>query len=716
MKRLLIQIASALLVAFSFMFVYLFFEDQYRAIDNGFRDYLFAIRGVVPTSESVVIIDIDERSLSKLGQWPWERDKVAKILENLAASGVGIIGIDAVFAEPDNSSPKRVLEKLGLKNEAKTAPDYDAILGEAFGETPTIAGYVFIMEKSALDSNDGAIVPAIFLERGRGEYDPLLRPERVILNLPAIQEKAYSSGYFNTVPDDSSGIIRYVPLVMRYQDAIYPSLAFEMLRAANEVNRVVIAHDPAIGVEKIILGVREIPTDRFGRIFVNYRGASRTFPYISAVDIYENNFSASDVEGKFALIGTSAAGLLDLRATPFENVYPGVEIHANVIDNILMGDFISRPSWAQAVDLLLILISATLLSVILAYSSAFLTIVVATTYTIAFFFVSYVALFEYGFILNLLIVFITIVSVTIMSLVLNFFLESRQKELIRAKLVKKLSPNIVKDLLKNPTEALEGREREITLFFSDIRGFTNLSESIGSPKELIKLLNDYMTPMTDIIMSSGGTLDKFIGDAIMAYWNAPAKTPDHADKAINAAISQIAALQALNEKFRAENRPMIEIGVGINTGFAIVGEMGSIGRADYTAIGDSVNLASRLEGLNKIYGTRIIFSEFTRKKLKGKYIIRELDLVRVKGKSEAVAIYEAIGLGAANGELAEELALYKTALDLYRAGNFVESAKIFSGLNERHSQNLYKLYFERSNILAKDPPHNFDGVWVYHEK
>jgi adenylate cyclase len=715
MKKFFLQLGQGFLVAVIMVGGYLFLPGKYTTMDSQLRDYLFMVRGEAEPSGLVSIVDIDERSLSELGQWPWERHKIAQVLQNLADAGVGIVGLDVVFAEPDNSSPAKVLRQLGMDDQV-SVPDYDAILGETIATTPTVAGYVFVMEEDGMEPDWGPMIPAIFVERNAGEHDLLLRPHRPVLNIPVIQDNAYSSGFFNTIPDQDS-IIRYVPLVMKYDQVIYPSLATEMVRIAHEAQRVTVQHDPQIGVEKIALGELEIPTDRFGRLFVNYRGPGKTFPYISALDIYNNNFDPELVAGKFVLLGTSAAGLLDLRAMPFDNVYPGVEIHASVIDNLLTQDFISRPSWVQALDLFVILGASLALALILGYSSALFSLVSVALFTSAFAVLGYWMLFTQGIIINLMFPLLSIAAVTVLGLVINYFLEGKQKELIRAKLSKKVSPSVVDDLLKNPDAGiLEGKEREITVFFSDIRGFTPLSEAMGSAGELIKFLNEYMTPMTDIIMKDGGTVDKFMGDAIMAYWNAPVLIENHEDKAVMASLEQIEALSTLNEKLKAEGKPTIDIGIGLNTGIATVGEMGSEGRADYTVIGDPVNLGSRLEGLNKGYGTHIIISEFTKKGLKNPYAIRDLDKVKVKGKSEPVTIFEVIAAGEPQGDLKNELLEYEEALNLYRTSKFAEAKAAFEALEAKKSHKLYQMYIDRCAHLMAEPPIDFDGVFTYTTK
>lgn len=693
---------------------YLFLPQSLLSIDNRIRDFLFLFRGEKPTSGATVIVNIDEKSLLLLGQWPWERHKVAQTLSNLAEAGAGVIGLDVVFAEYDNSSPKRVLTNMGLVKEANSAPDYDEILGNTVASTPTIAGYIFIMEKDDIAPGESPFLNGIFIERGGGENDLTLHPYRPVLNIPPIQDKAYSSGYFNVLPDDDSGIIRSVPLVMKYEGSIYPSLSLEMIRIALNQRRVIVSCDPNIGVEKIVIGNLEIPTDRHGRLFVNFRGAEKTFDYISAVDVFNNNFDPKRVADKFVLIGSSAMGLLDLRSMPFDNAYPGVEIHASVIDNILMGDFISRPSWAIAVDAAMILFAAVFLSVILAYAPALIAFATIILYSFGYLALNYWALFSQGLILNLFVVLMTIIVTALLALAVNYFLETRQKEIIWRKLAKKVSINVVKDLLKSSDlNVLEGHEREITIFFSDIRNFTHIAEEMKDPKALIGFLNDYMTPMTDIIMGLEGTVDKFIGDSIMAYWNAPNAVKNHQDKALTAALRQIEALAALNERLVTENKPPIGIGIGLNTGTATVGEMGSKGRADYTVIGDTVNLASRLEGLTKVYFSGIVISDSVKTGLTGEYILRELDRVRVKGRREHTTIYEVIDFGKPNEELALELKAHNEALSLYREESFSSAFEAFKELDYRKSRPIYKVFIDRCKYFMTNPPEDFDGVFTY---
>ena len=740
MGHLKVQLLAGFIVAIITSIAYLVMPAKFVALDNQLRDNVFLVRGYLEESKQVVIIDIDEKSLKQLGQWPWKRKYFAQILQNLSDAGAGIIGLDIVFAEYDNSNPTTVLQELGL--DTKGIEDYDKILAQTVAETPTILGYVFITGDDGIEAGEAPNIPAIFIERNRPDKDYVLSAKRAVLNVPLMQESAYSSGFFNTIPDDDSGIIRSVPLVMEYDGVIYPSLSMEMIRIMTEASKVYVNYEEGIGVQSIQSGDLNIPTDSFGRLFVNYRGPAYTFPYMSAADIYNGNFKAEDVAGKFILIGTSAAGLMDLRATPYDNVYPGVEVHANVIDNILTGDFISKPSWVLAADIALIFLVAIILAVLLGSQSAFMTLVVLIIVMFIEFAFNYYMLFYQGIALNLLFdIVILSILMYIVSMVLNYFLETKQKNMIKGKFSSKVSPSVMEDILKNPdSTSLEGSEREITVFFSDVRNFTNISEAMGDAKTLIKFMNNIMEPMSEIIINENGTIDKYIGDAIMAYWNAPQDVPDHADRAVIATLKQLHALKKLNEDLRANpeyenvvkmsdnnNAPIVDIGIGLNSGVAIVGEMGSSGRSDYTVIGDPINLGARLESLCKFYNSRLNISNFTKEKLTGKYIFRFLDLVTVKGKKEPIEIWQIHDnvdskvplYYSSMKELLAELEYYHKAIDLYKAAKFEDALAIFKEINEwdnKSNLKIYDIYIERCEHYIEYPPEDFNGVFVHTTK
>jgi len=714
--RISIRLARFLLfiiISSGVSYAYLFLPATYQNLDDKLRDFLFIARGVTPVSNDIVIIDIDEKSLHTIGQWPWERNTVSRMIQNLSAAGAGIIGLDIVFSEEDKTSPHRFGRELHIP---KTLPNYDLQLAETIQNTPTVLGYIFNFDE-AFNSDHSTLpdIPAIFIEKNIPKGNYLLEPNGLLSNLEVIQTSGYSSGFINNVPD-ASGSIRSVPLIMRYQGSIYPSLAFEMYRIAINAQKVVIDYSPT-GVSSIRAGTVEIPTDRNGRMYLNHRGPGRTFPYISASDIVNNTFDPKKIEGKFVLVGTSAYGLMDLRSNPFDNIIPGIEIQATLIDNLLQHDMLLRPEWIEIVELGMIVI----LCAVVVFGLSFLPPYwlfggfIAVCAGVGYF--NYYLLFDHHIIVNLFYSLVVLITSIVSVLGMNFFFENRQKEEVKKKFAQKVSQQVMEDMLKSESfDAFQTREVEVSIFFSDIRSFTAISEQFGSPQRVVDFLNEYMTAMAEPIIESKGTIDKFIGDAIMAYWNAPNRVDDHADVAVQTALLQLSLRESLSRRLYARFHTELDFGIGINTGLVTVGDIGSQGRSDYTIIGDAVNLASRLEGLCKYYHVRLIISEFTYKALRSTYVIRELDLVRVKGKSEVIRIYEVIAPGIADAVLQEELDRFHSALELYRSAMFDEAIASLNGLNETASHPLYTLYIQRCDHLRLINLEHFDGVYEFHEK
>ncbi len=718
LKKFFTYVSIALALAFSIILFYFVSPQGLDSIDNRLRDYFFTLRGDIPNSDSVIIIDIDEKSLKEIGQWPWSRNKVAKILENLTNSGVGLIAFDIVFPEEDNSSPHKIFKEYGIEKD--NIPNYDLELAKMVSNTPTILGYQFELEKKDVHlGNESPQIPAVIIERDKKlGQNYLIKATGTILNLPIIQNTGYSSGFFNNVPD-LSGIIRSVPLVISYEDIVYPSLALEILRIITDSKKIVINYDEA-GVIDISLNQIKIPTDRHGRFLVNYRGAEKNFKYFSAVDILNNKIDSKELEGKIALIGTSAAGLLDLRATPLDFVFPGVEVHANVIDNIITGDFISKESSADLNNVTIIIALSLLIILLITYSPFWFNPIISLSSMIGISIFLYHMLFTYGMVLNIFFPLFTILLATILATLINYFYKIKQEEAIKEKFASKVSKDVMENLLKNmDSNEFQAMEKEVTVFFSDIRGFTKISEEMDSAKNLISYLNQYMEPMSNIITKYQGTIDKYIGDAIMAYWNAPANVENHADKAVQASLEQIKELKSLNKKLKEENKPSIDIGIGLNTGLAVVGEMGSSGRSDYTVIGDAINLGARIESLCKYYDSKLSISNFTKKALKDEYVFRFLDYVTVKGKDKPIEIWQVHKVGKAKKEQEEELKDYHKAIELYKISNFNEALEIFETIENseyKTNKNIYKIYIERCKEFIKYPPKNFNGVYEHRTK
>ncbi len=602
---------------------------------------MFNLRGEIkPKSDSVVIIDIDEKSLQALGQWPWSRDILSKILYNLSNAQVAVIGFDIVFAEEDRTSPHKIFKKLDIKKE--DIPNFDLEFAQAIANTPTILGYQFELTDKKYINKNAPSIQTIFIEKNKKQgQNYLITAQGTILNIPILQNSSYSSGFFNNIPDDT-GIIRSIPLIISYEDEIYPSLSLETLRIGLGINKIYINYDEN-GIKNLQLDDLIIPTDRYGRLLINFRGKEKTFKYISAFDIYNNNFEKEDIKNKIVLIGTSAAALMDLRATPFESIFPGVEIHANAIDNVISQDFLYKSSWIDGANIIIIFVLSIFTFFIVRKIPIWITPIFIVALILTVCYSIYYLLFNVGIVLNILFPIFTISISGVISLVIGYFYEIKKKEKIKSKFASKVSKDVMEELLKNiDNNKLKAQNKEVSIFFSDIRGFTNISEKLNKPELLVKYLNQYMTPMSEIIIKNNGTIDKYIGDSIMAYWNAPFDIDNHADKAVKSALEQLTKLEDLNKTFEELKQPKIEIGIGITTGITTVGEIGSIGRSDYTIIGDNVNLGSRIESLCKFYGSNLIISQDTKDKLVNKYIFRYLDHVKVKGRNNPIKLWEVL--------------------------------------------------------------------------
>ena len=702
MKNFFLKTVLTFLLAGVLSWIYLVMPQAFFSFDNRLRDFMFVTRGELPTSDRVVIIDIDEKSLKAYGQWPWSRDLFAELLYKLSDAGAGVIGLDIVFAEADRSSPHRL--SANYPQLSQKLENYDATLAKCFSQSPVIGGYTFTFEKT--DEENFPMIPAVIIERGQ-KTSTILEAEGVVLNIEILQDAMYSSGFFNNIQDEG-GMIRSVPLVMRYDNALYTSLPLEMMRVYSGATKVEVMNDEG-GVRSVEFGDFKIPTDKVGRLSINFRGGAKHFPYISVKDILNGNFKQEDVANKFVLVGTSALGLMDLRSIPFDATIAGVEVHANAIDNILQGDFLYKPSDMVLYDVLIIWAIVLLFTLLFSYVRSWFIIPFAALSLYGIFQLFFTLLFSYGVVLNLLFPFVAFALTLIFSVGMDYITASRQKEEAKRMLGKKVSPAVMEYLLEHSEDDLvASREVQATILFSDIRGFTTISEKIGSPDKLIHMLNDYMTPMVDNIVEHRGTIDKFIGDAIMAYWNAPVEVLNHADRAVHSAIEQIEMLVEVNRKITPKYDVSIAIGIGVHTGVVTAGDMGSQGRSDYTIIGDNVNLASRLEGLTKQYGAQVLISEATRMLLKDEYTIRPMDLVEVKGKSEAVEIHEVI---CNNKNISdEEMQTYLKATELFRDAKVDAAYELYSQLQERYPSTLYKLYISRCKSFLENSNLEFTPV------
>jgi len=659
---------------------------------------LFEIRGELPTSKEIVIVDIDEKTLKQLGQWPFGRDKMAQTLINLTNAQVGIIGIDVVFAEYDRLSPHALAQQLNVEGDFL---DHDTIFGNIIANTPTILGYFFTNEKN---NNHAPIISSNIVDNKNS--DMLLKANGVVSNIPPIQQNSYSSGFFNAAPS-STGKITQMPLIMKYKDIIYPSLSLEIIRAIRQVENTTITYEDGI-LRGISLDNFQIPTDNKGFFTLNFRGPQKSFKYLSFSDIYNNTFDEKDIQGKIVLIGTSVTTLADLRATVYDLSMPGVEIHATLLDNIFKQDFLYMPTWSVALDALMIFSLVIILGFVLMVLKPIYIFPFVFTVTFSLYYYLYELLFTQGLIVNLFFPLVCIIATTLLTTLLKYLEERKNSQFIKDKFAKKVSPAVMEDLLQKNDDDFRVKNTELTVFFSDIRDFTKISEKLNNPEKLINLLNHYMEPMTQAIIRKEGTIDKFIGDAIMAYWNAPQVCINHADSALTCALKQLQSLKKLNLEIKKEYNLELDIGIGLNSGLCTVGEMGSLGRSDYTIIGDNVNLASRVEGLTKFFGVKLIITEHTKKLLREQYLIKELATVKVKGKEKATTLYEVLDF---SKEKSRDDELYEKALKYFQNADLENALELFLKLDMDKYFKLNQLYIDTCQTHLNKPSQNFNPVF-----
>jgi adenylate cyclase len=689
----------------------------------------------------IVILDIDEKSLAEVGRWPWGRDKLATLVTKLFdVLGVSLVGFDVVFAEPDDSSGLKTLDTLAageLKDSGafqaalgglRPQLDFDARFAAALHNRPVILGFYLSAKSTGTSSG---VLPAPVLPAGsfQGRNIDFTRWTTYGANLPEFQSNAAGAGHFNPLVD-FDGISRRVPMIAEYQGAYYESLSLAMVRALLGFPKVVPGYPEErffssktySGMEWLELptarGSLTIPVDDNVAALVPYRGGQGSFTYVSAADVLADRIPADQLKGRIILVGTTAPGLMDLRATPVGAAYPGVEIHANLIAGMLDGAIKHRPAYVLGADVVLLLIAGgvmvfllPLLSPLRASLVALGVVVILLAVNLAFWQLTQMVLPLANGLLLAAVLFAFNMS-------WGYFVESRAKRQFTELFGQYVPPELVDEMAKNPESySMEGRKAELTVLFSDIRGFTTISEGL-QPDQLAALMNEYLGAMTQVIRHNRGTLDKYIGDAIMAFWGAPVDDPDHARHAVVTAMQMQAALVELNKGLPAKGWPELHIGVGVNTGVMTVGDMGSPVRKAYTVMGDAVNLGSRLEGITKQYGVGIIVGETTREKLKKDMVFRELDRVRVKGKDEPVAIYEPLG---AEGEVAkalhDELKLWQQFLRAYRGQDWDQAEVMLLNLSRLAPRKLYEIYAERVAHYRQEPPGDaWDGVWKFETK
>jgi len=666
----------------------------------------------------IVIVDIDEKSLAAEGRWPWGRDRIAVMISQLLNHyGVAVVGFDMGFPEPTKRLSVDDMTKIWQPGkslaEVVSELDPDGRLAEVISGQPVVLGYVF--DQSQEDLRKGVLgEPWLVDERIESLEVPEARG--VIANIRRLQQASDWAGFFDNPSVDPDGVYRRVPVLQHYQNGYYPSLALAMLMALMDSKEITpLIEQDITGRLNALVGIDaagiQIPTDQSGAVLVPYRGYQGSFPYVSATDVISAKADLSQLEGAIVLIGTSAAGLLDLRVTPMQNRYPGVEVHANIIAGMLDEQLRSKPDYILGVELLQLLLCGLILSLVLPRVSvvgAFVTTSALIILVTAF---NYYAWQELLIVVSLAYTVILCLILFLFLQLTGYFFEVRNRRQLKSTFGQYVPPELVDSLsLAGTRLSMEGDHRYMTVFFSDIRGFTQLSETL-SPAQLTDMMNIYLTAMTKIIHQHGGTVDKYIGDAVMAFWGAPLEDPDHATHAVQAAIAMRQKMPEVNARLAEHGLPELKIGMGLHCGYMNVGNMGSEFRVAYTVMGDAVNLASRLEGLTKFYGTDLIISEELANNLKAKRVL-ELDLVRVKGRQEPVHLYTVM-----DEEQAEFVSAVDAFLLRYREGAWEQAAVLLQGLRQEYpEQYLLNLYFERMSDNGFQPPKGWQPVFSHTEK
>jgi adenylate cyclase len=694
--------------------------------------------------ERIVIVDLDEKSLAEVGRWPWSRNRLADLMNELFdRQKIAVVGFDVVFSEPDDSSGLTRLKSLAqneLRDQAGYADrlaqlqaslDYDGLFARAIANRPVALGYYLSSDRQGRTS--GRLPAPVFDKQAmQGRQAREAAWDGYGSNIDRLAQAAPLAGFFNTL-EEADGVVRSVPLVTELKGSYYESLSLVVFRLFAGLPSVAPgfpagsrADDVYQGLESIQLRqgkqAMRIPVDDRLAVLVPYRGVGGpdggSFRYVSAADLLAKRLPEASLAGKIVLVGTTAPGLLDLRSTPVGNSYPGVEAHANIISGLLDDKNLVRPDYAVGFEVAMLLLAGLLLAFVLPALSALTAVLLSTATIAAMVGLNFWMFASAGLVFPLALMVIMTVTAFVVNMSYGYLVESRSKRDLAQLFGTYVPPELVKEMVKDPESySMKASSRELTVMFCDMRGFTSLSENL-KPLELQAMLNGVFSQLTSVIRRNMGTIDKYMGDCVMAFWGAPVETAQHAQLAVKTALEMTVALRRINEGHRAKGLAEISLGVGLNTGSMCVGDMGSDIRRSYTVIGDAVNLGSRLEGLSKVYGVDTVVSESTRA-LAPDFVWQELDRVRVKGKAQAVAIFWPAATAAdSTPALASEMATWAQFLEAYRDQRWTDCDPLLAQLRiDQPTKSLYQLYEERLALrrtLPQDP--DWDGATNFETK
>ena len=717
--------------------------DVLQRLDDIFYDS--RLRATMPKTldDRIVIVDLDEKSLSEIGRWPWGRNKVARFVDTLFEQNALLVAFDVVFAEPDESSGLVQLQQLA-RIEFKDQPgfadrvrqlqpdlDYDGLLAKSFEKRPVVLGY-YVSEERESRSSGVLPLPVISKADYSGRQISVTQWNGFGSNIEVLAKAAPLAGHFNPIID-SDGVVRSIPLVIEHSGQYFESLSLAVFRLLNGMPTVEFGFSTdrmlkrsSQGLVELILrrgtASHAIPVDARAAALVPFRGAGGkdggSFRYISASDVLMKRIAPDALKDKIVLVGTTAPGLLDLRVTPVGSTYPGVETHANLISGLLDANILVKPDFSMGYEVALLVTSGLLLAFWLPLLSAIRAIALSLG-VIATLIAVNLSLF-YGSALVLPLASSLVMAITAFALNMSYgyFVESRSKRDLANLFGTYVPPELVDEMVKDPDHySMKATNRELTVMFCDMRGFTKMSESM-EPVQLQELLTGVFTRLTALIRANRGTIDKYMGDCVMAFWGAPVESTQHAHLGVKSAMEMANAVRDINRDHRERGLPEIGIGIGLNTGSMCVGDMGSNIRRAYTVIGDAVNLGSRLEGLSKAYGVDIVVSESTRKQTHD-FAWQELDKVRVKGKDQAVSIFWPVApLERLSDDTSAELKTWASFMKAYRQQNWDQADVMLVNLMRMNAKKyLYQLYAERvasMRLLPFDP--EWDGATNFETK
>jgi len=671
---------------------------------------------------NIQIVDIDEKSIKELGRWPWPRKYLADLLTQLKQQGAVVVAFDMLFSEPQLNPAKQLsallLEVNNKLNITQVIDSYDndKIFAHQMNDIDVVLGTLFQQDAALMQGN--IVAPAI-VQPQQKNLDAIIHFQGFNASIDTLNNKAQGQGFINAVLDDD-GFIRRVALLASYQDKLFASLALETFRVYSFVETITPIwkeYDGVSALTGVEIGKEFITTDSKGQLLVPFRGPAQSYPYSSAVDVITDQISDNRFDGAVVFVGTSSVGIADLRATPMSVVFPGVEIHATAFDALTQPQYqIVQPDWWLGANMVLIFVLGFLVTVVLKRLSPLNMLIVACVIitgvwgsNITLWYIARMHLPNSVLLLMLITLAVTVIS-------RGFYQENQQRRQVKAIFDQYVPPAHIDRLLANPNDAyMRGERKELTVLFADIRNFTEHAEQMTADS-LKQMLNAYFSPITKVIFNTQGTIDKYVGDMVMAFWGAPLANEHHANHAIDAAFEMLKCSNKLTEAFIEHGWPQLNIGIGINTGMMNVGDMGSQYRRAYTVIGDAVNLGSRLESLTKFYGVDILVSEYTVAQCSD-YQFLSIDKVKVKGKNKAFSIFSPLAKCATDKEQ-KQLQSFNQVFASYLKGDFVKANTLLTNvINMWGEHRLYSIYQQRLTQLIANPPTDiWDGIYTHKSK